>query len=927
MTKNPSADSSDTPEAKSLDGLIAEASNAIDTARAEAESALAASAGTDLELRVDNAIDTKRRLASGYGAITHAAAAAQSAAKAAELEAKRMIDDAQAMLRAKLAELQPMLDHAKRLEDGIAAVNLYLGRDEYIETLRDGEPAAAGSALTIRQQVLAMDEESALNAATGGNDFKGIEEFVSWILAEPANLDQVIPDQLGVVSVMPRREMKDYGNTFENMAKNALNRQSWWLIRNGERLYLHTTEFSVGQRLVPTRDEFTKMFEYRDFGGELVPLEPGTQRWLDAEKAADAKTRHYMKIALILQGLVDRTTVFRPLPVEGLSLLTQEHYETGHVQIVSDDELALTEGRPSFHDWQKSLNDDLDRGMRVIGFFNGYGEDERERVSPRNASRPSSLVAHTISRADGSSLWFTYDRTDDVMSRDRWGRTTWGPAKTRATYRLDRRTWATVRWLPVDTIDLDDLRFYLSSRTERHAYVDMFPVIQAVIAFREQEAREEAPFRALISGALDARDLTIGTDADAYAEELIRWWKTKNKIHRALNGAGDHERKAQDGILTEAARRATGTDTDQEIAASILALHPDALVVARRTNDFIAVVPEARQYTAAADDVFVTVHEFTGKGRPRLTKTWQVLSHAQTARWTVLHTAAGDRWSLWRIGVPRKLFFTDEQIDTAVESIRERFVADGLTPFAIAMQDGDPDTMRSPKFRVATGSSYRSKRPWGSDRDEVTDDLVQGRTQFTVTFDSEGAAVLPERFHTNADEWRPRHGGFRGPVDPGADSPHLTNWSGSVDPSGQVWFDEAVYAGELELGAEWFRAYQERRTLADAGQHIYMQLCSDWERRNEERVFARFMDDFGDASLWEGHRKALRNLGYPYRTTARPASAFDDALRAVGRAAAAEEELPVGVPVRELMDRYTIATAAVLPEDVLELTIPEPSAP
>lgn len=123
--------------------------------------------GTGLALNTDTAAETKMRLAKDYGQVVKA----RTAAVEAQAVMERAMNEANAILRAKMAELEPMLKMAKRPEDGIGAVNLYLGRDEYIETLRDGEAAPANVPLTIRQLVLAMDEESALNAAEDGIDF------------------------------------------------------------------------------------------------------------------------------------------------------------------------------------------------------------------------------------------------------------------------------------------------------------------------------------------------------------------------------------------------------------------------------------------------------------------------------------------------------------------------------------------------------------------------------------------------------------------------------------------------------------------------------------------------------------------------------------------------------------------------------------
>jgi len=223
-----------------------------------------------------------------------------------------------------LAPLQKFMD---RLEEGIWMVNLYLGRDEEIHLLADGEPADPKVPVVIRQLVLAMDEESAIGAEHGGIDAQHIEEFDKWIVADPAHVAQVIPDTKSVVAIMPRRQRREYGDPWKQQKMDEANRQTYFLIRNGGKLYRTVTEFNVGQTLVPTAEEFTSFFyqdEHGKHGKHRIPIEPGTLAWERAEEAADARKRHYMRVGLILQGLADRTTVFHPQPESGINFLDYE---------------------------------------------------------------------------------------------------------------------------------------------------------------------------------------------------------------------------------------------------------------------------------------------------------------------------------------------------------------------------------------------------------------------------------------------------------------------------------------------------------------------------------------------------------------------------------------------------------------------------
>jgi hypothetical protein len=407
---------------------------ALELARSATKDALtiagATRPGTDVvPTGADAAVAVKAQMAAKHAEVAKArktAIAAQSRAKEA-IRAQQA--ELEARLRAMAAELDPLQAQIALLNEGIWTMNLYLGRDEEIHTLTEGEPAPAGTPIHVRQQVLAMDEESALAADTGGIDVRSIDAFDEWITADPAHLEQILPEQRGVVAIMARRQGRDYGDPWANVTLNTANHETWWLIRNGQNLYRMLTNFETGRRLVPARSEFTSMFVDRF---TKQPLQPGTRAWLDAEKAASKRERHFMRIALILQGLIDRTAVFHPLPIAGLSLLAPDHYDAGYVVLIADDENQLTSGRTPFYQWLTTKNALLTPGMRVIlnpghQSWPGRSRDSwnggsHPRLHPPRAEAPRSTEVHTIKkRGPGGALTFTYPRTQEEWIRGKWG--------------------------------------------------------------------------------------------------------------------------------------------------------------------------------------------------------------------------------------------------------------------------------------------------------------------------------------------------------------------------------------------------------------------------------------------------------------------------------------------------------------------------
>lgn len=848
--------------------------------RRATETAVSASMSSELVLGRDDAQQTKLRLAGSHSEV----ARAHRTAMAAHAQAKAMIEaqrrELEAKLRAMELELAPLLELSARLQDGIGAVNLYLGRDEELTELRSGESAPAEAPLHIRQQVLHMDEETALLAETGGLDFQNIDVFTGWLLATDANLNQIIPEARGVVALMARSTPVDYsGNAMVNAALNKANFETWWLIRNGERLFLMKTEFSVGDRLIPERDEFTSMFLRSDGQGGRRSIEPGSREWLAAEKTADVKTRHYMKVALILQGLVDRTAVFHPLPATGLNLLGQDDYDRGTVILIADNELALGMGRPSFFDWQRERLDRLDVGRRVIGHFQEYfGKDERSRIYPETASGPKKLVAHTITKKEGESFYFSYDRSDTIWRRGEWDSST---AKTRAQYRLDQRPWGAQSYIPVDDVTVEEIRHYLESRSERHAYKDMFPALQAALAFKEAEDLAEAPFRDLLVAALVAQGIAAEADAMALTRELITWWKTANKWSRPLNGDTEAEGRAQRGILTEARRRtAAATGAPERLSTAVNAVAPNAMVIARRTTDFIAVEAQPRIYGSGSvpQNVFVRIHEFTGTGKFRRTSEWKTLTQGQVAKWSVLRATA--EWDGWNLDVTPRQHLVDDQITAVVDALKAAASAYGEVSVVKYWEN------QKKKDRVTAQVYYPSRfinSQWNREPQPGLGALNQPSHQLAIDIASDGSGTFGGR---RSDWWTlDRNWSLKWRTE-GADraeSPHLSN-TGSGGAEAIVWADETLLAADRELGARWLDDRDQQAAVAERCRARSAQIVAAWTAAEEEGRHQRFIDDFGDESLWADHKKSQTAAPFPVRAAYGGTSVLHDLIERLDRA-------------------------------------------
>lgn len=497
--------------------------------------------------------------------------------KKAYLDAK--LGQKMALAMASLADMQAVVE---KLTEVVYTVQLYLGRDEEVVCLRDGEPAAANVPVSIRQNVLAMDEEVALTYPHG-IDCDEIELFDKWLKASPENLKQVIPEEKGVVCLRVRRSDKDYmpetiGEFLAAAEKNHANAMSYWLIKSGQRLHRIWANISVGERLLPNSDEVDHFFFERkrthDGATSEVPHRPGSRRFMEAMDQADKVRRHYMRLMLVLQGLVDRTMLLAPFPEAGRPNLLDPDSWAGRVNFIRDVEGTLTDGRPTFSEWLAKVNNGLQHGHRIVGSFPvSHCRDERSRVHPANADGVNDDDVHVVEEHAGE-LRFLFKRTDTVYRRGSYfRREDSGPAKTSGSYRIHRYDNF---FVCIDHATIADMEYYLKDRRHRTDYEYMVPALKKAIEVKNAEALAERPFRELLLAKL-----TEATPKNPATEDqvsrLIMWWKTKTREHRALLA---DDAKAYRMILARHKEQAKSPLKESDVSAfkDALIRIPDALL-------------------------------------------------------------------------------------------------------------------------------------------------------------------------------------------------------------------------------------------------------------------------------------------------------------------------------------------------------------
>jgi len=811
-------------------------------------------------------------------ALQRAELARQTAAlRAQQGAAKAEIDAQRAALAAELArrtaeieaQMKPLRERLAKAEEVLWTVDLYLGRDETLRLVRDGSPAPADVPIVIRQRVLVMAEESLvlLDDPSGtGMDYRDIDTFVRWLTESDAHLDRVMPMQKGVVVLVPTRVPVASGNVFEDAARNRANQSSYWLLRNGQRLHLLTVddELSVTDRVFPRRREFLDVFDQRLFGSyRTTPLEPGSKEWLKLEKKADARRRHYMRIMMVLQGIIDRTTVWQPTFPAGVNLLSVTAQDDGKVVLLEDDDdsIALADGRESFGDYQRRLNKLLRPGLRVIGDWNRHrsgGEMPFPRVTPEFAKGLSATTPYLIEDRRDGGLVIRFERTDQTWNtRYRQASV---PAR-RASYVLyPDDAWV----LPYDLVTVADLERYLASRDERSEhFLTMVPTIKAALAAKHAEAHQEAPFRVLLRQLL----VTQGADqesVDQVLDELVQWWKVKNTWCKPLNGAPEHEAAAVRAITAEyASRRAVAATTDvtERMVAAGRRL-PGAICVARkRSGQWFAYTPSTDD-----EDVFVDVTPIRADGTLGTTDRWTSLRQRSV---TLLHVAwSTPRWDNWNFAANPNHYLTGPERDSLIDDIRRQ--APGLP--LVVVEFHNPAT---PSERGLASYSWThgtpETAPLRTTADPLSwhyehgDDRMITMRPYRVTKTGRGSVRLEPGNVTNgyADAFRPDWARFSASSEYG----NIPWWPDDAhryrDPRPRlVWSDvEALDRMNVWRKACIDAATAEKRRRQEISAQAYRYVDVVTARILDDltsQARARFLDDYGQAEdLWDTHLPSL----------------------------------------------------------------------
>jgi len=488
---------------------------------------------------------------------------------------RRELEEQALSLQRKMAELEAMkrelaqqvaemnLELRRRMEQ-IWMIELFVGSKEEVKCLREGQPAPADTKISVRQKVLCMDEEIAVHDwlhnpdRIGQFDYQNLDDFDAWLLADPAHLHTIFPHEKGIVGLRVRRGKKERGaaqgyhgvsGLFKAVEEQQWDEMTYLLVRNGDNLYRLWVDVNMWPRLFSSDEDFKeRMYDHRSGKDVDQPIQ---------SRKLEAVQKKFFAGTLVVQGLLERSDLFHPLPVPGLSIVDPSHAE--YFEFVRDGEnrrmLADPDNPfghitwPKYYKWLKSQ---LRPGVRVMYTGPRYFRDKRYDSMESRTGRKSVWAApthtgiYTLVEGDPDSVRgpqcgeheFFYFPSDRYKNRVRWGA-------------------FNDELIPVDMVSWRVLEYMIHDRNHRHLYGSFF--LKAFHWWKQFKAQTELerPFVDLVL----AQAGKTPTEANrAHVERLVRWWKMKTKTHRTL---GEDEAKAL-RMIRRAFERGDDHDNDPE---------------------------------------------------------------------------------------------------------------------------------------------------------------------------------------------------------------------------------------------------------------------------------------------------------------------------------------------------------------------------
>lgn len=423
---------------------------------------------------------------------------------------------AQAMLAVAEARKQDLEGILKT----VANLRLYTGEGVEAMLLCDGEPAGPDAKITVCQELLAFDQETAIMLDSGGLDHTHTEELAE-ALKDLELVDRMIPSELGMVLVQFRKNDKVFdssegiGAALYNMQMNKHSQAKFLMVRDGQRIWLVYIDDVLQplSQLMPSTGEQNSYFTTSRFDKEPERITKDDLAYAGAQRKQLGHLDLYGKVLIALWGLQDRTGLLVGGNIPQMSNWLSPEFQNAYMRLLSIDNM-LGVSRPSFNTWQATQNEHLASGSWVaINLVDAFCQDWVPGAFSRGSYyggrthydllyRPKSGnyrndwgVIITRAKKDTAGIYVEVETVYHGHAEVK------NPNRTNKLYlvRTDRPSEFNDGYLVLDRARSADLDYYLTSRKQRAGYLSYLKLFREARAWTAERDANEAPLRRLLA--------------------------------------------------------------------------------------------------------------------------------------------------------------------------------------------------------------------------------------------------------------------------------------------------------------------------------------------------------------------------------------------------------------------------------------------
>lgn len=443
---------------------------------------------------------------------------------------------------AALAHTEDVRTYVAKLLQGIESLDLYVGKDVEVQSVREGEAAPKDVPLTFVQRKLLMDEELAVwTDLDEWFDFEKEHLFFEALRKHDGLVNQIFPTERCVLVMAVTRRYIDYGDKWANNARNNENRKVFLLVRNGMNIHrvFSPVESHLGTaRLFPTKDDQERIF--RGFDGSQIKFEDVA--YTDKLEAHERFALHYKRFLLLVCGLDHRLKLFGdfyegPQSLQFVSMDFQERYCRF---LCDDDESTMLPGgdRPSVSKWIDEKNAYLRSGSRVLcNWLEVMNPDTAPGACRRNNDRTSRGFDRNYTPKDRTSVAVAYKEGDgfcvDVevsgYSYSSHSDRTFNCKVNLSKFQNSHWDYTDQPFLCLDAVEPEDLHWYIHHRGSRNNHLSYIRFFKQALKFIERERADEQDTRQRLAQALADGNIADLSERESIIGQAVIAWRAANR--------------------------------------------------------------------------------------------------------------------------------------------------------------------------------------------------------------------------------------------------------------------------------------------------------------------------------------------------------------------------------------------------------------